>query len=275
MRILSLGAGIQSSTILLMSCKGELPKLDGAIFADTQFEPSAVYDNLRFLIEEAEKHGIPVHVRTKGNIETDSLKSRVRGRSEDGHRWASMPWAVDTGTKGGGKIKRQCTTEYKLQVIDRFCRRDVLGLKPRQHAPKEPVIEKWIGISRDESHRIKPAIQTYDLNEYPLIGFPVDYGISMSRIECVGWLEKAHPSRYFPRSACIGCPYRSDAEWREMRRLHPEDWKRAVEFDAAIRVAGGMRGDTYTHRKLKPLDEAIGGDEPSLWGEECHGICGV
>jgi len=275
MRILSLGAGIQSSTILLMSCKGELPKPDCAIFADTQFEPSPVYANLQFLVDEAAKHGIPVHVRTKGNIEKDALVSRVRGHAEDGHRWASMPWAVDTGTPGGGKIKRQCTTEYKLQVIDRFCRREVLGLKPRQRAPKEPVIETWIGISRDEAHRMKPSRDAYRFNEYPLIGHPIEYGISMSRYQCLEWLQANYPEREFPRSACIGCPYRSDAEWREMRRFHPDDWKRAVEFDHEIRKSGGPRGDTYTHRKLKPLEEAIGGELPSLWGEECFGICGV
>ena len=35
LNVLSLGAGVQSSTLLLMSCRGVLPKLDAAIFADT------------------------------------------------------------------------------------------------------------------------------------------------------------------------------------------------------------------------------------------------
>ena len=38
LRILSLGAGVQSSAVLLMSCDGVLPKLDCAIFADTGWE---------------------------------------------------------------------------------------------------------------------------------------------------------------------------------------------------------------------------------------------
>ena len=41
MRVLSLGAGVQSSTLLLMACHGEL-ELDAAIFADTQWEPQWV-----------------------------------------------------------------------------------------------------------------------------------------------------------------------------------------------------------------------------------------
>lgn len=275
-RILSLGAGVQSSCILLMSCRGVLPKVDAAIFADTQFEPGPVYENLRWLIQEAALFGIHVHVRSKGSILEDSLNARVRGKKEGSHRWGSMPWFTKAdGSTKEGRIKRQCTSEYKLHVIDRFCRREVLGLKPKQRAPKEPVIEKWIGISRDEAHRIKPCRDPYAFNEYPLIGYPTSYGISMSRKECLLWLKENYPDRVFPRSACIGCPFRSDAEWKEMRKNDWIDWQRAIEFDLAIRKVGGMRGDTFTHRSCKQLSEAILEDQPDLFGNECEGLCGV
>ena len=45
LRVLSLGAGVQSTTLLLMSELGELPLLDAAIFADTQSEPSVAFDD--------------------------------------------------------------------------------------------------------------------------------------------------------------------------------------------------------------------------------------
>ena len=35
LRILSLGAGVQSTVLALMACDGTLPGLDAAIFADT------------------------------------------------------------------------------------------------------------------------------------------------------------------------------------------------------------------------------------------------
>jgi hypothetical protein len=38
MRILSLGAGVQSSTLALMIARGDLPMVDCAIFADTGAE---------------------------------------------------------------------------------------------------------------------------------------------------------------------------------------------------------------------------------------------
>jgi hypothetical protein len=47
MRILSLGAGVQSSTMALMAEAGEFGvKPDAAIFADTGWEPPQVYEHL-------------------------------------------------------------------------------------------------------------------------------------------------------------------------------------------------------------------------------------
>ncbi len=49
LRVLSLGAGVQSTTLALMIEKGEIPMVDAAIFADTGAEPKAVYDHLDWL----------------------------------------------------------------------------------------------------------------------------------------------------------------------------------------------------------------------------------
>ena len=49
MKILSLGAGVQSSTLALMAEHGEIEKPDCAIFADTQSEPEEVMEWLGYL----------------------------------------------------------------------------------------------------------------------------------------------------------------------------------------------------------------------------------
>ena len=54
LRVLALGAGVQSSYLLLASCAGELPRLDCAIFADTMNEPDAVYTHLDWLTKIGE-----------------------------------------------------------------------------------------------------------------------------------------------------------------------------------------------------------------------------
>lgn len=79
LKVLSLGAGVQSTTVLLMSCLGELPKLDCAIFADTGWEPRAVYEHLAaWLKGYAAEHGIPVHQVSAGNIRADAMRAYMR-----------------------------------------------------------------------------------------------------------------------------------------------------------------------------------------------------
>ena len=46
LRVLSLGAGVQSSTLALMIEHGDIPMVDCAIFADTMAEPKEVMDHL-------------------------------------------------------------------------------------------------------------------------------------------------------------------------------------------------------------------------------------
>ncbi len=73
LRVLALGAGVQSSMLLLMSLAGELPRLDAAIFADTQFEPQAVYQHLERLERAAHAAGVPVSRVTAGSLRDDAL----------------------------------------------------------------------------------------------------------------------------------------------------------------------------------------------------------
>ncbi|WP_414939755.1 hypothetical protein [Amycolatopsis sp. cmx-11-51] len=72
LRCLSLGAGVQSSAVLLLACEGVIPRFDVALFADTGWEPRAVYANLARLRAHAETFGIPVRTVSAGNIRDDA-----------------------------------------------------------------------------------------------------------------------------------------------------------------------------------------------------------
>jgi hypothetical protein len=63
MRTLSLGAGVQSTALLLASANGLLPKLDVAIFADTGWQSRQVFTIGLNRIEKeiAEPAGIPIY----------------------------------------------------------------------------------------------------------------------------------------------------------------------------------------------------------------------
>jgi hypothetical protein len=293
-RILSLGAGVQSTTVLLMSCKGILPKLDCAIFADTQWEPKAVYEHLEWLKGESERHGIPVHIVTAGNLRKEAIEFRELRKSADGKRFASLPVYVDNPDGSSGIVRRQCTSEYKIEPIEKFMRRSILGLAHRQRAPREPVIEHWFGISADEVYRMTTSREPWKVNRYPLVK---DLAIKKphllfeqgyTRGDCIRWLREHYPERKVPRSACIGCPFHSDEEWLSIKS-NPEEWKDAVEFDYALRSADRqnamekfgkkpMVGQIYLHRSRVPLDLVEftpGRDDGGGMGNECFGMCGV
>ncbi len=70
LRVISLGAGVQSTTMALMAAHGEItPMPDCAIFADTQAEPRSVYEHLEWLratMEPAEPPSPKVSDRHQG-----------------------------------------------------------------------------------------------------------------------------------------------------------------------------------------------------------------
>jgi hypothetical protein len=278
-KILSLGAGIQSSTLLLMSVRGEIPKIDCAIFADTGWEPQEVYDHLEWLRPISEAGGIPIQVVNNGGIKEISVKGFVHGKQGLGQRYATIPLHImnPDGTKG--IVRRQCTSEFKIVPQERYIKKGILGLKKNDRWPKEPVVDHWFGISTDEMIRVRIASERWKRNVYPLCNIPDDYmPKGYNRQACVSWLEKNYPDRKMPKSACIGCPFHDNRNWRDLRDRRPDEWADAVEVDKQIRHGKDMKGSAYLHRSLKPLDEADLGDDPNqlLMGfeEECLGYCG-
>jgi hypothetical protein len=253
--ILSLGAGVQSSTLYRMAALGELDKVpDYAIFADTKQEPHWVYENLDSL-EKDHGNAIPIIRATAGDLG----EAIVKGVNTTGGRFASVPFWVKRpdGTEAPGG--RQCTREYKIDVVKKAVR-ELLGLKPR-------------------AHRMKPSRYGWVHTRWPLIE------LMMSRQACKWWLEE----RGYPvpgKSACVFCPYRRLAEYARWREEEPELFDQACRMDDLIRSSGtmkGMRGQQFILRTLVPLREVppvseLNGDGPhqmDLFGEECEGMCGV
>lgn len=290
LRVLSLGAGVQSTTVLLMSLEGELPPLDCAIFADTGWEPKAVYRHLEWLNGVAEKHGLTMHRVSAGNIRERTLESLK------GNRFATLPLHTINPAGGQGILRRQCTSEFKIEPITRKLR-ELLGVrKGAQVRPDEDGnvirIEQWFGISRDEMGRMRRPRDKWIRNFYPLLGEGlVDEpncktgGARMTRDDCLAWLKRrGYPIP--PKSACIGCPYHAKANWRDLRDNSPEEWQDAVEFDRLIRHGlNGVKMPAFLHRDCVPLDEANLSTpkdkgqrdlfDPLGMQGECEGMCGV
>ena len=266
LRVLSLGAGVQSTTLALMAAHGEIgPMPDCAIFADTGWEPQAVYEHLAWL-RSLNVLPFSVYIVSDGNIR----EGLVRGAQ--GERWASIPAFTRSASGTVGMIRRQCTRELKIAPIRRKVR-ELIGIAGKR-SPNRPVVEQWIGISFDEIVRMKMSMEPWQVNRFPLIE------LGMTRRDCLRWLERnGYPAP--PKSSCIGCPYHSDSLWRQMREEDPDAFADAVAIDRLIRTGfRNLRGEVFLHRSCLPLDEAdldtlADKGQLDLFADECDGMCGV
>lgn len=279
-RFISLGAGVQSTTLALMAGHGEFDsKPDGAIFSDTGQEPQRVYEHLDWLEGRLKELDIPVH-RIAGvhkgkalNI-TEQMLRYARGES---FVFQIPFFSTPRGkTLKRGQLPRQCTQHLKITPIRRKVR-ELVGITGKK-SPDIPVIEQWIGISLDESIRCNDTGESWRVNRWPLI----EKG--MGRKDCVTWL-KAQGYKEPPKSSCIACPFKSDAQWRDLRDNHPEEWEMAVKLDEAVRHGGrkreGKENETicYLHPSMRPLREIELSPEEEgqadMFNSHCDGHCGV
>lgn len=243
----STGVGVQSTVITLMYAEGTLPKPDYAIFADTGWEPAAVYRQLDRIADVLAGIDVPLLRVSSGNLRDDAVDPQ--------HRYASVPYFVRNPDGTDGMGRRQCTSEYKLAPINRKVR-ELLGAKPPdfRRVPKGRIAEQWIGFSTDEIHRISDRLGvSYLRPRYPL------FELGMSRKDCQRFLS-ARGWGDTVKSACVGCPFHGNAQWRDQRDNHPDEWADAVAFDEAIRKGGSrglpLNGEAFLHRSRIPLSIA-------------------
>lgn len=272
---ISLGVGVQSTTLALMAAHGEIePMPDAAITADTQDESIKFYQQLKYL----RSPGVlpfPVHLVTKGKLSDYAVERRTSSRSGRNYVRGVIPAFFLDENGNPGPSNRDCTREFKLEPILKKSK-ELAGIKTARGIT-EPIVTNWIGISRDEAQRMKPSRYAWAQNRYPLIE------LGMSRQDCLSWLRK-HGYPEPARSACVFCPYRSREEWLAVKQV-PEDWAAALAFESELISAYEehdevMRGRVSLLRSGERLEEADfeNRDQFTLWdqfGNECEGMCGV
>ena len=115
MKVISLGLGVQSTALYFLSSIKIIERADHAVFADPGAELPRTYEILEMLQEWAKYNdGISIHVVNKKNLLQDILKKQ----NSTGQRWASIPAFSETG----GMVRRQCTSEYKIQPVIKMVR---------------------------------------------------------------------------------------------------------------------------------------------------------
>ena len=272
MRILSLGAGVQSSCIALMSEKGFIEKIDCAIFADTMNEPKSVYvwlEKLKGMVS------FPVYVVSKGDLMLEATTIR-NSKKNIGKQYVRplLPAFLLQPDGKKGLMGRRCTGEFKIVPVHRKIK-ELLGIK-RATKNNTKKADLLIGISTDEAHRIKSSQVNYADNVYPLID------LNMTRTQCLKWLSSnGYPEP--PRSSCSACPFHGDKEWKRLKDSEPDDFAKAIEIEKKLQEAvngKGLSGVPYLHGSCKPLgtidfSSKKGYQQLDLFGNECEGLCGV
>jgi 3'-phosphoadenosine 5'-phosphosulfate sulfotransferase (PAPS reductase)/FAD synthetase len=256
-----------------MSVVKKLP--DFFIFADTGDEPKSVYETVQRTKKSLEEVGIPLLIVKKSS---KSLSEELKRKVEAGIRGIDCPpFYLATDSPTGGIVSRQCTSAWKVEVLDRKKKKLAgLNLKRPQHRKLRNVVDAWMGISVDEASRMRDSKDAWQKYTYPLI----DMG--WRRLDCVKYLQQIEQKA--SRSACSYCPFHSDAEWNRIKTEEPEAWNQAVEFekwihkkyDNGVQIAG-LNGKPYLHRSRVPIESADFNSQLDLFGfdNECSGICGV
>ena len=258
--ILSLGAGVQSSTLALMAAAGEVtPMPKAAIFADTQAEPASVYKWLDWLEKQ-----LPFPVLRAHRENVDPAGQVIAWGHSQIPAW-----------KDGALGKRQCTKHWKIVPTQRACR-EFTGTKGK-HLP-DGFITLWMGISSDEIIRMKPSRESWIKHRWPLIEK------EMSRAACLKWWHSRYlagaPFAEPPKSACEFCTYKRDEQWVTTladESSHP--LLRAVEAlllprgESLHQEGGSIFEIDLSISAQERRDERSG--QGDLFGNECEGMCGV
>lgn len=138
MKILSCGAGMQSTALALMSCENKIaagnghgtvhplvPIYDAVIFCDLGMEPPWVMAQVHFIRRACESAGIHFKI-LDSPLYADFMKNFGERRT------ISIPWWTikDDGHKS--KMPRNCTIDYKVEVISKYVRWELLGYRKGQ-----------------------------------------------------------------------------------------------------------------------------------------------
>jgi hypothetical protein len=242
--IWSYGGGVQTAAIGVLVVQGKLPHPERIVMADTGREDSATWSYLDTVMAPyLAAVGLTVEVapHSLATVDLHSTKGDLL-----------IPAFTATG-----KLPTYCSVEWKQRVVQRW-------LRAQGYGPAKPV-SIWLGMSTDEASRAKDSATAWAGHHYPIL-----YDVPMNRAECVGLVASAGlpPA---PKSSCWMCPFRSNTQWRDLKANRPEDWDKAVAFDAEIRRKDS---DVFVHRSGTPLASADLGEDADNQ-RDLFGSCGT
>lgn len=178
----SCGGGTQSGAIATLIRLGKLPKPDFAFMTDTGREKSSTWPFVHEFIRPALKSA-GVELQIIKAVDYGACLDVVYLSPETNEETILLP-GYTTLNGQVGKLSMFCSGKWKRDVGERYLRS--LGIEKARN---------WIGISRDETRRIRAQHRDWLALWYPLI-----FEVPMWRHDCVsliraqGWLGPIPPS---------------------------------------------------------------------------------
>lgn len=203
----SSGGGVQSTALACLIAKGDLPRPDYAVIADTGREASTTWSYLR-------EHVQPLLSRTVG-LEVEVAPHSLAAVDLYSTKGSLLIPAFTNHSGKMGQLPGYCSVEWKRRVVRRWL---------KQKGVRKCVL--WLGISLDEVGRAKPSDVAWLEHAYPLLD------LNLRRKDCLRLIEEAGlpPA---PKSSCWMCPYRGPKEWAA---LTEDDRDKALTFEADIQA---------------------------------------
>ncbi len=295
-RAFSFGGGVQSHAVLALQALGKLPQpYDVFLFSNVGHD-SENPDTLAYV----ENYTRPFC--EEFNIPFVELRRNVRGRGEvtlvEEIFYQQRSIIIPAYFGQGGFGNRNCTTDFKIRVIDRHIRNGdythgIVGLgistdefgrarstiwhhlegqdyAPDANADTQLVLDGMEQAPKPETS--KRNIGYWKRREYPLIELRLSRDDCKALIESVGLPEP-------PKSSCFFCPFHRPQEWVDMKEAHPDLFERAVEIEDAIneKKLHLAKDGMFLHRAKRPLVEAVSAPEAGMFADdECDdGHCFV
>lgn len=245
-QVWSCGGGTQSGAIAMLIKLGKLPRPDYALMIDTGRERSSTWPFVDGFIRPAlAAIGIDLTI-----VKTSDYASL------EAVQWETMLLPAYTTQSGTvGKLGPFCSGKWKRDVAERWMRS--VGIESCRN---------WIGISRDETRRIRAQHRRWLELWYPLI-----FEVPMTRQMCVDLIRSQGWLRPIPHSACYMCPNHADGEWIDMKMNWPADFRAACELEAEARKTDPH---FFLHESCVPLPDVDFFAQQSMLPERgCYGNC--
>lgn len=252
---------MQSTALALMACDKvrdinkypEVPVYDLIVFCDLGEEPPWVYDQVEFIGKACDISGIKFKVLTT-DLHGDYMKNFGKRRVVSIPFWTLSP----EGKKG--KMRRNCTLDYKIDAIQKYVRREVLGYRKGQRTKPEDekAHEMHIGFSWEERQRMSENPHRMFYNMFPLVEMKKTRADNYAYIRDTWGLETK-------ASACTFCPFHRNYFFKYLKDQHQEDYRKLIEFDQLLETEQpntAINSKLYVSRSRKRIKD--------LTDQECN-----